>query len=145
MAQSKPCDRCKQNVTLRYRIQYDPSKQWFLVCRQCWNEVSMDNPHYCYGGTWKGKKRWKRLIVKTGLTRINKKVPYCCICKQREFKNSVISMISLEIPPASSNSELGQNNRVLLIEDEDLIRDSAQNLEVSVLAGTQVGTSVSSK
>ena len=32
-------------------------------------------------------------------------------------------MLSLEIAQASSESELGQKNRILLIEDEDLIRD----------------------
>ena len=32
-------------------------------------------------------------------------------------------MLSLEIPQASSEAELTQKNRLLLVEDEDLIRD----------------------
>lgn len=54
--QSKPCDICSNLVDLRYRIQYNASEEWVLVCRSCWDEVSQDNPFYRYGGTWKAKK-----------------------------------------------------------------------------------------
>ena len=53
---SKPCDLCSSLVDIRYRIQYDGSEEWVLVCRQCWDKVSQDNPLYRYGGTWKAKK-----------------------------------------------------------------------------------------
>lgn len=52
----KPCDLCFNLVDLRYRIQYDASEEWVLVCRPCWEKVSQDNPFYRYGGTWKGQK-----------------------------------------------------------------------------------------
>ena len=55
-SKSKPCDLCSNLVNIRYRIQYDASEEWVLVCRQCWDRVSQDNPWYRYGGTWKGKK-----------------------------------------------------------------------------------------
>ena len=53
---SKPCDLCSNLVNIRYRIQYDASEEWVLVCRQCWDKVSQDNPWYRYGGTWKRRK-----------------------------------------------------------------------------------------
>ena len=53
---SKPCDLCSQKVNIRYRIQYDASEEWVLVCRQCWDKISPDNPYYRYGGTWKARK-----------------------------------------------------------------------------------------
>lgn len=55
-SQSKPCELCSQAVDIRYRIQYDAAEEWVLVCRQCWNRVSQDNPFYRYGGTWKARK-----------------------------------------------------------------------------------------
>ncbi|VEP14201.1 conserved hypothetical protein [Hyella patelloides LEGE 07179] len=55
-SKSKPCDFCSNSVDIRYRIQYDVSEEWKLVCRQCWDKVSPDNPCYRYGGTWKAKK-----------------------------------------------------------------------------------------
>lgn len=51
----KPCDRCKQLNSLRYRIQYDRTKCWILVCPSCWQKLSDRNPDYCYGGTWKSR------------------------------------------------------------------------------------------
>ena len=53
----KACDICDRLADLRYRIQYQPSADWVMVCRQCWDKVSQDNPHYRYGGTWKAKKK----------------------------------------------------------------------------------------
>ena len=53
----KPCDRCNNLVDLRYRIQYQEDGDWVLVCSDCWQEVSHNNPHYRYGGTWKAKRK----------------------------------------------------------------------------------------
>lgn len=55
-SKSKPCDLCSNLVYLRYRVQYDASEIWVLVCRSCWDRISRDNPLYRYGGTWKAKK-----------------------------------------------------------------------------------------
>ncbi|MCU0534120.1 MAG: hypothetical protein MUD14_09515 [Hydrococcus sp. Prado102] len=52
---AKSCDRCQRLVTIRYRIQYDESEQWYLICPDCWKQVSQNNPYYRYGGTWKAK------------------------------------------------------------------------------------------
>jgi hypothetical protein len=51
----KSCDICQKLVTIRYRIQYDDRGQWHLVCPDCWQQLSENNPHYRYGGTWKAK------------------------------------------------------------------------------------------
>ena len=53
----KSCDRCNNLADIRYRIQYQEEANWVMVCRDCWNQVSQDNPHYRYGGTWKAKKK----------------------------------------------------------------------------------------
>jgi len=53
----KSCDRCDARVDIRYRIQYQPQADWIIVCRNCWQNLSQDNPHYRYGGTWKAKKK----------------------------------------------------------------------------------------
>lgn len=53
--QPKPCELCQQLATIRYRIQFDESDCWWLVCPQCQQQRSQDNPHYRYGGTWKAK------------------------------------------------------------------------------------------
>ena len=53
----KPCDRCNNLADIRYRIQYEPGGDWVMVCRDCWNVVSQDNPDYRYGGTWKAKRK----------------------------------------------------------------------------------------
>jgi hypothetical protein len=55
-SQLKPCDLCTQLVNIRYRIQYNISEKWVLVCPQCWEQVSQNNPLYRYGGTWKGNR-----------------------------------------------------------------------------------------
>jgi hypothetical protein len=54
---SKPCDLCQSLVSIRYRIQYQENGDWVLVCPDCWQEVSQDNPNYRYGGTWKAKRK----------------------------------------------------------------------------------------
>jgi hypothetical protein len=56
ISQLKPCDLCTQLVDVRYRIQYDTSEKWALVCPNCWEQLSQNNPLYRYGGTWKRKK-----------------------------------------------------------------------------------------
>ncbi|MEL6815429.1 MAG: hypothetical protein AAFP03_11520 [Cyanobacteria bacterium J06598_3] len=57
----KPCDVCSSPVKIRYRIQHTLQQaeqaEWVLVCRSCWDKVSVDNPHYRYGGTWKARRR----------------------------------------------------------------------------------------
>ncbi|MEM6453081.1 MAG: hypothetical protein AAF703_22525 [Cyanobacteria bacterium P01_D01_bin.105] len=53
----KPCDRCRELVKIRYRIQYDASGEWRLVCPPCWHHIRPDNPYYRYGGTWKARRR----------------------------------------------------------------------------------------
>ena len=52
---SKPCEHCQNASNIRYRIQYDDSHQWYLVCPQCWDILAKDNSNYRYGGTWKAK------------------------------------------------------------------------------------------
>jgi hypothetical protein len=51
----KPCEHCQTLSKIRYRIQYDDNNQWYLVCSQCWEILSKNNPNYRYGGTWKAK------------------------------------------------------------------------------------------
>jgi hypothetical protein len=53
----KTCDRCSTPAPRLYRVQLDESGQWVFVCDRCFPEVSQNNPHYTYGGTWKAKKR----------------------------------------------------------------------------------------
>jgi hypothetical protein len=52
----KACDKCQDLTSIRYRVQYDSTKNWYLLCPQCWKLVSANNPHYRYGGTWKTKR-----------------------------------------------------------------------------------------
>jgi hypothetical protein len=52
----KNCDRCATPASLRYRCQYEASAQWRLICPDCWQVVSPNNPDYRYGGTWKARK-----------------------------------------------------------------------------------------
>ncbi|MGF1486912.1 MAG: hypothetical protein ACFBSE_07350 [Prochloraceae cyanobacterium] len=53
----KPCNLCQRIVSLRYRIKFNFEGNWFLVCPECQKQLSTDNPHYRYGGTWKAKKK----------------------------------------------------------------------------------------
>jgi hypothetical protein len=50
----KPCFSCGHHKPRLYRIRYDQTKQWKFVCDGCWEKFSNGNPHYHYGGTWKG-------------------------------------------------------------------------------------------
>ncbi|MEM8829336.1 MAG: hypothetical protein AAGE96_08270 [Cyanobacteria bacterium P01_G01_bin.19] len=52
----KPCDRCKNLVDIRYRVQYQELSDWILVCPDCWQTVK-SQPQYRYGGTWKAKTK----------------------------------------------------------------------------------------
>ena len=54
---SKPCDLCHNLAVLRYRIQYQENGSWVMVCPSCWQQVSQNNSHYRYGGTWKARNR----------------------------------------------------------------------------------------
>jgi hypothetical protein len=51
----KPCTLCFQNTNIRYRVRYQQNGNWELVCPQCWQKISRDNPFYRYGGTWKAR------------------------------------------------------------------------------------------
>ncbi|WP_192893935.1 hypothetical protein [Synechococcus elongatus] len=53
----QPCDRCQALATVRYRVQVEAQGVWQLVCPGCQAQVSQDNPHYRYGGTWKARQR----------------------------------------------------------------------------------------
>ncbi len=53
----KLCDRCQLTGKLLYRIQQDIDRVWVFVCPQCWEIVSVDNPFYRYGGTWKQRRK----------------------------------------------------------------------------------------
>ena len=46
---------CQELAKIRYRIQFDASYCWILVCPDCWQKLAIDNPFYRYGGTWKAK------------------------------------------------------------------------------------------
>ena len=52
---SKPCDLCSNKTDIRYRIQHNEDRNWQLVCLECWQKLSKDNPFYRYGGTWKAR------------------------------------------------------------------------------------------
>ena len=52
---SKICELCKVEHTTLYRIQIEKGKIWIFVCTDCCN-VQKSNPHYRYGGTWKGTR-----------------------------------------------------------------------------------------
>eukprot|EP00596_Hydrurales_sp_CCMP1899_P010396 CAMPEP_0119053374 /NCGR_PEP_ID=MMETSP1177-20130426/74392_1 /TAXON_ID=2985 /ORGANISM="Ochromonas sp, Strain CCMP1899" /LENGTH=340 /DNA_ID=CAMNT_0007033313 /DNA_START=233 /DNA_END=1255 /DNA_ORIENTATION=- len=71
---SKVCAVCIVDKTHLFRCQWDASKQWKFVCKDCWSTVSGSastkaplktadgtpkpaNPLYRYGGTWKGRGR----------------------------------------------------------------------------------------
>jgi hypothetical protein len=51
----KNCDYCNNLVLIRYRIQYDHSQKWVMVCLNCWKLLAKENKFYRYGGTWKAK------------------------------------------------------------------------------------------
>jgi hypothetical protein len=57
MAGSKLCHRCQQSNKIMYRVQWQIDRAWIFVCPSCWQIVSVDNPHYRYGGTWKQRKK----------------------------------------------------------------------------------------
>jgi len=63
---NKTCDVCTKRVDLLIRCTVDVSRQWKMVCRECWNGVSggvtdgdAQHPHYTYGGLWKNRRRVK--------------------------------------------------------------------------------------
>lgn len=56
MARTKPlklCALCYTPAALCYRIQYNATAGWILVCPSCQHHHSHNNPDYRYGGTWK--------------------------------------------------------------------------------------------
>ena len=52
---TKPCVRCAQAVTVAYRFQIAPSKDWQFACPVCL-PAEQTKPGYRYGGTWKGAR-----------------------------------------------------------------------------------------
>jgi hypothetical protein len=39
-----------------YRVRHDAGRRWEFVCPGCLMAVKAGNPHYSYGGTWKGSR-----------------------------------------------------------------------------------------
>lgn len=63
---TKACDVCSKDAHEMTRCRIDATKEWKLVCNECWKDVSggvvdgdAEHPHYVYGGVWKGKKNRK--------------------------------------------------------------------------------------
>ncbi len=53
---TKSCFACRQPTTVAYRVQHNAAKQWEFVCPDCLLSIKQGNPHYIYGGTWKGSR-----------------------------------------------------------------------------------------
>lgn len=53
----RACALCSRLNELLYRVSFEEDSSWVLVCPQCWPQVSTENPHYRYGGTWNARKR----------------------------------------------------------------------------------------
>ncbi|AFY39046.1 hypothetical protein Lepto7376_2789 [[Leptolyngbya] sp. PCC 7376] len=53
----KNCAHCQKLTEVCYRIQYDETQKWHLVCPSCQKQLKKESPLYRYGGTWKAKKR----------------------------------------------------------------------------------------
>ncbi|MBD1912069.1 MULTISPECIES: hypothetical protein [unclassified Leptolyngbya] len=53
----KVCDRCQNSAPVLYRAQIDDTERWVFICDACYSDVSQNNPHYIYGGTWKAQKK----------------------------------------------------------------------------------------
>jgi hypothetical protein len=67
----KSCDRCQLSAEILYRVlvvgvaaaeaEISPMKnradRWQFVCNDCLQMISLTNPDYVYGGTWKARKR----------------------------------------------------------------------------------------
>ena len=53
---TKPCFKCSQPTDVAYRVRSDAAKTWAFVCPACLMAVKVGNPHYVYGGTWKGSR-----------------------------------------------------------------------------------------
>ena len=53
---TKPCFKCAEPTVVAYRVRHDATKAWAFVCPACLMGVKAGNPHYTYGGTWKGTR-----------------------------------------------------------------------------------------
>lgn len=53
---TKPCARCGTPTAVAYRVRLDEPKAWVFICGKCVLPVKTGNPHYAYGGTWKGSR-----------------------------------------------------------------------------------------
>jgi hypothetical protein len=54
----KKCNQCETVSKKLFRVKHlqvhYAKKEWIFVCEDCLNELKPNNPHYQYGGTWKG-------------------------------------------------------------------------------------------
>ena len=53
---TKTCAVCKAETNVAYRVRTDATRVWVFVCYACLDRVKPGNPHYVYGGTWKGSR-----------------------------------------------------------------------------------------
>jgi len=53
---TKPCFRCAKPAEVAYRVRLDATKAWVFICGRCVVPAKTNNPHYAYGGTWKGSR-----------------------------------------------------------------------------------------
>ena len=51
---TKKCALCQDHSAHMFRIQRQKGKNWIFCCKACTEEEKTTNPHYRYGGTWKG-------------------------------------------------------------------------------------------
>jgi hypothetical protein len=53
---TKTCSVCKVETSVAYRVRIDATRTWVFICYACLDTVKPGNPHYVYGGTWKGSR-----------------------------------------------------------------------------------------
>ena len=53
---TKPCAACAKPALVAYRVRRTAAVVWEFVCPDCLAGVRTGNPHYVYGGTWKGER-----------------------------------------------------------------------------------------
>lgn len=53
---TKDCLQCGRPTEVAYRIRWDQTRRWGFVCPDCIHPLKDGNPHYTYGGTWKGSR-----------------------------------------------------------------------------------------
>jgi|GEM_PF-185484 len=53
---TKACAACGRPTVVAYRVRRTAAAVWEFVCPDCLERVKSGNPHYAYGGTWKGER-----------------------------------------------------------------------------------------